>query len=292
VLSLRAVALLLRGDATRLEGLFETAPGLVRARRLTTTGHYCGYFHGATLLHHVAGNPFIRPLPANVVELVELLVKHGAEVDAVTLAGPAQPNDIGWTTLGLVASSLEARRAGKQEALMSALVEHGADVDARNGGPLMGALYYGEHAAARWLVAHGGRTDLVAAAGLGRIDLLEQHIGGELRTLVDYTQRPGAARSRADLLSLALVYACRGGHRDAVQWLVDHGANPLERVPFDHGATPLHWAALEGHEEIIDLLLALGADLTVRDESFDATPRGWAEHGGHPRAAAKLSLDR
>lgn len=283
-----AIAVLLQGKLDDLAALLVREPAIVSARQMSTEGHYCGYFHGAKLLHHVAGNPLIEPLPANVVALARLLLDRGAEVDATTLAGPSQPDDIGWTTLGLVASSEQARRSGHQRALMELLVGRGADVDARNGGPLIGALYYGEQDAAAWLAANGARTDLVAAAGLGRIDLLEQHIGGELRTLVDYTQRPGAARTREDILSLSLAYACRGGHRDAVTWLVDRGADPRKRVPFDHGATPLHWAAHDGRTEIIELLLQLGADPSIRDESFDATPRGWAEHNGHSSAAAKL----
>jgi ankyrin repeat protein len=61
------------------------------------------------------------------------------------------------------------------------------------------------------------------------------------------------------------------------------------RPPFDHAATPLHWAALRGHAEVVALLLDRGADRTVRDTSFNATPQGWAEHEGHRSVAALLS---
>jgi hypothetical protein len=40
------------GDAARLERSLRTDSTLVNARVASSTGHYCGYFHRATLLHH------------------------------------------------------------------------------------------------------------------------------------------------------------------------------------------------------------------------------------------------
>jgi len=274
------------GDAAALTRLLDADPALVAARVASRDGHYCGYFYRATLLHHVAGNPSIRPLPPNTVALATLLLDRGAEVDAATEAGPSQPDDIGWSALGLVATSDEARRGGHQAALLELLVARGADVDFRDGGPLMGALYYSEQDAARWLVERGARVDLVAAAGLGRIELMAQH--GE-HTLVHYCQRRGRPTTRAEVLSLALCYASLGGHGDAVAWLLDQGASPSERAPFDHDATPLHWAALHDRADVVALLLARGADRTVRDRTYDATPSGWAAHNGHAELASTLA---
>jgi Ankyrin repeats (3 copies) len=53
----------------------------------------------------------------------------------------------------------------------------------------------------------------------------------------------------------------------------------------DQGATALHYATLNGHLEIANLLLEQGADVNARDEQFGATPAGWAieylrERGG------------
>ena len=44
--------------------------------------------------------------------------------------------------------------------------------------------------------------------------------------------------------------------------------------------TPLHEAALHGHMEMAKLLIAHGADTTVRDPNFHAPPIGWAEYNG------------
>ncbi len=283
------------GDAVGLERILRADPALLRARVASAAGHYCGYFHRATLLHHVAGNPTIRPLPATTTDLARLILDLGAEVDADTKQGPAQPDDIGWSTLGLAATSLAARVAGHQRSLLELLLGRGADIDFRNGGPIVGAIYYGEIDAARFLVDRGARIDLVAAAGLGRIDLMTRYVrddgtlAPDAHSLVHYSQVRDRPASRADILGLALIAACKSGARDAAAWLLDRGASATARPPFDHVATPLHWAALRGHGDVAALLLDRGADRGIRDASFDATPAGWAEHEGHTALAALLS---
>jgi hypothetical protein len=42
------------------------------------------------------------------------------------------------------------------------------------------------------------------------------------------------------------------------------------------GATPLHYAAELGEREIVEALLAAGADVNARDTRFGATAAGWA----------------
>src|SRR6185503_18619376 len=61
------------GDAGRLRALLAEDPSLVHAR--TNLDPPYGYFSAATLLHHVAGNPWRerRKLPANIVELARVL---------------------------------------------------------------------------------------------------------------------------------------------------------------------------------------------------------------------------
>jgi ankyrin repeat protein len=291
-----ALAAFYAGDLAGLGRQLAADPGLVTARVSSATGHYCGYFFEATLLHHVAGNPQILPLPAETPAFAALLLDRGAAVDAATHAGPSQPDDIGWSTLGLVATSLDARRTGHQRPLMELLLARGADLDFRDGGPLIGALYYGEQEAAAFLVERGARVDLVAAAGLGRIDLMARFIGADgalapdARSLVHYSQKRSPPVAPSAILSLALVHAAMGGHRDAAGWLIDRGAAPSGRAPFDHDATPLHWAALRGRAEVAELLLERGADRTVRDTTFHATPAGWAEHEGHAALAARLAV--
>ena len=42
------------------------------------------------------------------------------------------------------------------------------------------------------------------------------------------------------------------------------------------GATPLHYAAFNGNQELARFLVEQGADVNARDDRFGATPAGWA----------------
>ena len=55
------------------------------------------------------------------------------------------------------------------------------------------------------------------------------------------------------------------------------------------GASALHFAALNGHRQIVDLLLDNGAELEVRDDQFNATPISWANEKGHMEIVRQLS---
>lgn len=50
----------------------------------------------------------------------------------------------------------------------------------------------------------------------------------------------------------------------------------LVRARDPKAATALHVAAFHGYRAIVELLLASGADINARDDTFGATPAGWA----------------
>ena len=55
-----------------------------------------------------------------------------------------------------------------------------------------------------------------------------------------------------------------------------------------NGITPLHNAALNGHKEIVELLIAKGADVNVQGVD-GSTPLDWATHLDNPNASAELA---
>jgi ankyrin repeat protein len=78
-----------------------------------------------------------------------------------------------------------------------------------------------------------------------------------------------------------------------VRKLVELGADPNQRGSFggpDHGegVTALHLAAQSGQREAVETLLELGADPTLRDALHNGPPSGWAGYGGHLELAALL----
>jgi ankyrin repeat protein len=70
---------------------------------------------------------------------------------------------------------------------------------------------------------------------------------------------------------------------EAVQWLLDHGADPdAGWWHWDAEVTPLHLAAAHGHAEVVRLLLQAGADPGIRDSKHEGDAIGWAGHFGQP----------
>jgi Ankyrin repeats (3 copies) len=87
------------------------------------------------------------------------------------------------------------------------------------------------------------------------------------------------------LLEEALAFACIRGHTPAAEWLVRHGARGDVLVA-PGGTTPrtaLHDAANRGHRQIVELLLASGADCTVAEPR--GRHRGRLGRGGRARRA-------
>ncbi|MFL6260389.1 MAG: ankyrin repeat domain-containing protein [Thermoanaerobaculia bacterium] len=69
--------------------------------------------------------------------------------------------------------------------------------------------------------------------------------------------------------------------REAVRWLLDHGADPNALWShWDAEVTPLHLAASRGHADVVRLLLEAGADPEIRDSKHDGDALGWAYHFG------------
>jgi ketosteroid isomerase-like protein len=80
-----------------------------------------------------------------------------------------------------------------------------------------------------------------------------------------------------------LVRAAEQNRYDAVALLIELGFDVNARSR----TAPLHEAAMRGNLPVIRLLLDHGADPSLHDSGYDATPAGWAEHHGQ-REAHKL----
>jgi hypothetical protein len=104
---------------------------------------------------------------------------------------------------------------------------------------------------------------------------------------------PGVlATARGERAGL-IVWAAARHRYDTVRLLVAHGfdVNALGRADTTAAGawqTALHEAAGCGELDMIRLLLDLGADRSVVDRRFNATPEGWAVHFGQDAAAELL----
>jgi ankyrin repeat protein len=289
-LLMQAVDLVQAGDTGALASLLRQHPALVRARVASDQGRYAGFFHHPTLLHHTAGNAYPPHAPANTVEVARLLLDAGAEVDARTDVGPAQPGTEGGTTLSLAVTAGEEGIGERIDPLVDLLVERGADVNDRNGAPMAGALYYHFRRGVRALLRHGAQLDLRTAANVGDLERLRSFFAADGSLLpnaihLDRYGLPPVPSDRAGILADALMGACNAagpGQAPVARFLIEHGADATAMVG---GSTPLHHAAIEGDLPLVRLLLEHGADRTVHDAEHNGTPSDWAREAQHADCA-------
>lgn len=242
------------GDANTLERLLGEHPGLARARSTRE--------HRATLLHYVSANGvegYRQKIPRNIVRITGLLLESGADVNA-----EADVYGGGCTTLLLAATSVHPERAGVQLALLDFLLEHGARIGEDD---VMHCLANGRAAAAEFLANRGGRLNFEAAAGVGRLEIVEKLL-------------PKATPKE---VTAAFLCACECGRNSVVEYLLDNGIDIAAHG--SDGQTALHRAAMGRQLSTIKLLLKRGAPLEVRN-AYNGTVLGqtvWsAAHGGDP----------
>jgi ankyrin repeat protein len=160
--------------------------------------------------------------PANSHGAVELLLNHGATVNATNIGG---------------ATPLMAAVAGGDEATVRLLLKHGADVNAQTAFAVPGFLF------------GGGRTALMWAAYRGDTALI--------KVLLD----AGANVNAEGMLGTPLGQAAWADHADAAGLLLARGAD-VNQTTHAEGFSALHWAAAaeNNNSTLVKLLLERGAD--------------------------------
>jgi len=154
-------------------------------------------------------------------------------------------------------------------AMVALLLELGADPLGRDGTgypPVAYAMAPDIDRRISEVIRARGETDLFTALALGDFETAARLLRENPAVVA-----PGGA-------SFGVLHMmAKRGEVAAVQWLLDHGADPNARwAHWDAEVTPLHLAALGGHADVARLLLDAGADPCVRDNKHDSDAMGWA----------------
>ncbi|MER6943062.1 ankyrin repeat domain-containing protein [Nonomuraea sp. NPDC000554] len=175
-----------------------------------------------------------------------------------------------------------ALRGGPQRARL--LLAHGAEVNGLGGHPAYGGR---TPYALAVLNGHTEVADILATAGASAVlDEMEAFTAACMRADADAVAGFGPELLTRALARFPELISSAAEQRKpaAVRLLagLGFGVNHL------HRSTPLHAAAWNDDVETARTLIELGADPTITDTEHDATPLGWAEHGGKHRVAAYL----
>ncbi len=211
-------------------------------------------------------------------EIARLLLDHGAEVNGVNRF---QQTALYW-------AMLSCDRALNME-LIELLVERGADVNAtdRNGNNMPIQLAFGWHRdplpALDLFLRNGAHVNAVSGHGRTALDCAMIYLGSpwnhvpRVELLLRYGANVNPVRSGDRYPSPPLCMVAFNGNVAVARLLIEAGADVNA---IDRWGTPLFHAASRGHDKIVALLLAGGADPRVQgrqigsndSDKFDQTP--------------------
>jgi ankyrin repeat protein len=192
---------------------------------------------------------------AGDLEIVRLLLERGAD--------PNRGNDYGWT-------KLHQAGYGNDRDLAVLMIDAGGRLDgsARGDGgtPLVQALFWGHRRVVDLLGLEP--RNLRVAAGLGRLDLIEELVGTPAAGAHREFYRPHGgfpawtlSDDPEEVLDEAMAWAAKAGRVEAISLLAELGV----RIDADvYRGTALTWAAVNGRDDAVRRLLDLGADPNQR----------------------------
>ena len=225
-----------------------------------------------------------RAAHAGNTKAIERHLAEGADVNAKD--GKFGVTLLSWAALGRQIDAVEL------------LILKGADINARNNDgntPLHTAAFLGENEIAQLLVKNGADVNVRNDDGDVPMNSLEadwettKYIAGWLQIKVDQEKvESGRAQVEALLRQHGaraanphrndLCTAAKNGNIEALRKYLGTGADVNSRDR-EYGVTPLAWAAIVGHRDIVELLIRSGADVNAKNRDAGTALHGAAFFG-------------
>jgi ankyrin repeat protein len=228
-------------------------------------------------------------------QLVELLLAHGAHVDAweaAALGDVASLEAIITATPDVVREhrandAPPLHFAGNVE-VAELLVTRGAQLDAldKYASTAARTAAYGRRQrrpVARYLIELTGERDPWIFAAMDDVPSLRALVAEGVDVISAHRDgiNPASGFGEQPIHTAAAL-----GNLNAVAYLIDRGADP--NAAGSKGARPLHYAAKCNSRALVDTLLDLGANPRLKDSEHHATASDWARFFGHFELAGYL----
>jgi len=229
------------------------------------------------------------------IEIAKLLISKGV--------------DVNWKNRkGYNGIMHDAAESGHEE-MAELLIESGANINESNKGnqtPLHKAAFYGMDKIVNILIQNGANVNPVIQStgsfnGMTPVDfairqnelktvaLLRIHggmTGEELKVFKPVVENAPQEPSETKASNNLMLNAVRNGNIKNVEKQLTAGADV--KAVLENGMTALHVAAIFGHIEIVELLIANGADVNATDNKFGATSLYGAAGAGQKDIAELL----
>ncbi len=254
-------------------------------------------------LVHARGGDGQTPLHfAATVEIAEYLLDHGAEIDTRDLDHESTPAQWMLDNRLDVARYLVARGCQTDLLMAAALgdlelarrhLDANPDcirlrvseqffpmVNPKSGGTIYQwklGWYVSPHQVARKF-GHEDVLRLLQERSPADVQLIEAcWMGDEASALAIRREHPHVVDRLGEADRRLVAHAARNNEADVVRLMLECGWAVDARG--QHQATPLHWAAFHGNDEMAQAILRFNPPLEVTDADFQGTPLGWAIHG-------------
>ncbi|KAK4060935.1 hypothetical protein Trihar35433_9860 [Trichoderma harzianum] len=218
--------------------------------------------------------PLVKAIWKNKVDMVQFLLENGAD--------PSIADNSGSTALKA------AIHMGNIE-IVKLLLDNSGDLAVEDDPglkPLHLAAHYGHVDIIKLLLEKGfkttergadGWTPLHAAAHGGHLDTLDLFLNeGVPLAALDYTGRT------------ALHIACQEGHQKVFEMLLELSTSDEVNCPDVYQRTPLFYAAMRGHNHILNLLLLSWVADVHRKDFYGSTALFAAVRNGHEQIVGQL----
>ncbi|CAF3561497.1 unnamed protein product [Rotaria sp. Silwood1] len=186
-------------------------------------------------------------------QIFEMLIRRGALVNALNTAQMAP---------------IHICAAADHDDLLEILFKHNADINLLDGQgqtSLHHAVKNGHLNACRFLITHKIDTSIVSSYGQTALDMASASNIQQL--LMTYENEKVILTPNITDLQLQLLEASKSGDLDVVKRVLTFNPSLVNcRDVQGRNSTPLHFAAGYNRLQVVEYLLAMGADVTARDK--------------------------